>query len=644
MKFRTTFILIIIAVACGAYLKFVEPKLQSTQEVKEHGREFVKVDRDKVNAVSIKSTEAKIELRKKENNTWFIEEPLKDRADSLAVAQLFTTLEMLKYDSAIETSEKDQIKDFGLANSETKIEITGSDNPVELQFGKDTAVEGKLYVRLKGSNVIYVIGNDLKNQISKKPDEFRDKKLTDLAVGNVRKAVVKTATQELELEKKNEHWSLVKPLRSRGDDAKIGDFISQAVTARIDTFVADGANLSAYGLEPPRGTVSLTVEGSDQPTVLQIGANPKDEKDKEKTYAKLSTRDAVVLLPKAIEGLLDKKPNDLRDKNLVRVESDIVDRITIEPEGKEKLVLARDKENWVRKTDKDQPINGAIANRLLDDLKTVQATNFVADVATELPKYGLDNPKMKITLSSYSSENTAETKAGEKPIVSILFGNTEGNDVYAKLDDEPFVVAVPKSSLDSIVTDPLQLQELTIYKNKPEDITEFEVTKDGQPTLSFERDKDKKWKLAKGDGTVNQVAAQSLVNTLANLRAVRWVGATTAEHGLEKPEANVTFKTAGNTSGKFTLGGTSPETMRYAAAEGLTGTFLINQPDTSAFQAALIDKPVVAPPTPGKPAAPGEKPKAEVASPPVSAPAAAPPVPEKPQPTEAPAPPVPPQP
>src|SRR4051794_25319801 len=150
MKFRTTLILLVIVIGFGAYLKFVEPKIQSTQEAKEHAREFIKVDRDKANAISIKSTEGKIELRKKENNTWFIEEPLKDRADTMAISQLFTTLEMLKYDSAIgvdgKAPDKEQIKDFGLANSETKIKIAGADKPVELQFGKDTAVEGKVYV------------------------------------------------------------------------------------------------------------------------------------------------------------------------------------------------------------------------------------------------------------------------------------------------------------------------------------------------------------------------------------------------------------------------------------------------------------------------------------------------------------------
>ena len=646
MKFRSTFILILIAAGLGAYLYYVEPKLQSTKDLQEHGREIVKVDRDKATSISIKSAESKIELKKKDN-AWFIEEPLKDRADIMVVSQLFTTLEMLKHDAAIgadgKLPDKEQIKEYGLANTETKIKIGGADKPVELLLGKDAAVEGKIYAKLEGSNVVYVIGNDLKNQLSKKVDEFRDKKLTDLSVANVKKAVIKTVNGEIEVEKKNDHWSLVKPLKARGDDGKIGDVVSQAITARIDTFVADSVNVSAYGLDQPRGTISLFVEGSEKPTVLQIGTNPKEEKDKSKTYAKLSTRESVVLLPKTIEGLLDKKPNDLRDRNLVRFENDIVDRITIEPAGKDKIVLARDKENWVRKADKDQPINSAVATRLLDDLKAAQAANFVADVATELPKYGLDAPAVKVTLSSYSSENTAETPKGEKPIVSILFGKIEGAEVYAKLDDEPFIVSVPRTVLESVVTDPLQLQELTIYKNKPEEITALEVAKEGQPALSFDRDKDKNWKLAKGDGAVNQINIQSLVNTLASLRAVRWAGATVPEHGFEKPAVTVSFKTAGNTSGKLTLGIANADEMWHAIADGLSGTFLVSRPDVEAFQAALIDKPPApaptAPPAPPAPPAPGEKPKVEAVTPPVSAP---PPAPAKP--TEAPAPPPPQQP
>lgn len=592
MKFRSTLLLFLVAAGIFAYVWFVENKRPNAKEARERGERVTQIDRDKINSISIKNSETKIELRKKENGAWYLEEPIKDRADTSVLNQLFTTTESMKHDAVIgeggKGASKEQIKEFGLGNSDTRIKLSGGEKPVELVLGKDAAVEGKIYAKLEGSGTVYVISNDLKNQLTKKPDDFRDRKLTEVSTAQVNKAVIKSSAGELELEKKNAHWSLVKPLKARGDDSKIGDLISQATTARIESFMADSANLGAYGLQEPRGTVALSVEEAKEPVVLQIGSNPKDEKDKEKTYAKLSARDSVVLLPKSIEQLLTVQPNDLRDKNLVRVESDIVDRITIESAGAQKVVLARKGEDWVRKGDKDMPVNGALASGLLNALKAQQVTAFVADVATELPKYGLDQPSVKVTLSSFASENTAEEKAGEKPIVAVLFGKIEGENVFAKLDDEPFILSVNKSILEAIPTDPIRWQELTIFKFKPEEITSLEVTRGEQAPIALVREKEQ-WKLAKGDGAVNQANAQSLVNTLAGLRAVRWAGATKPDDGFDKPRVVVTFKTAA-AAGKLTLGGSTPDEMTKATTAQTPGTFAISLPDKSAFELPLVDK------------------------------------------------------
>ena len=72
-------------------------------------------------------------------------------------------------------------------------------------------------------------------------------------------------------------------------------------------------------------------------------------------------------------------------------------------------------------------------------------TNFVADVASDLPKYGLDKPQLTVTLSSFASENTAETKAGEHPLATIAFGKIDGENIFARVGEEPFVVAVQRS-------------------------------------------------------------------------------------------------------------------------------------------------------------------------------------------------------
>jgi len=604
MKLKNTLILLILAGAIYAFIHFYESGLPGTREAAERRGRVVEFDRDKIAKIAIKTNDTKIEFEKKDG-IWFLEKPVKDRADSVAISQLFTTAESLKSDESIPTEkkggDKDPLKEYGLGSPETRLIFTpDSGKPIELLFGKDAAVDGKIYVRLEDSRTAHVIGNDLKNQILKKADDFRDHKLTDVLSTQVNKFTLKTAKGEIELEKK-EHWTLTKPFKARGNDQKIGDLIAQAANAQVQSFIADASNLAAFGLQEPRGTVSFVAEGRKEPVVLQIG-QPL-EKDKEKIYVKLSTRESVLVVPKGLEGLLETKPNDVRDRSLLRVESDIVDRISIEPKDREKIVIARKGESWVRKVgDKDEPINVAAATRLLGELQSQQVTEFVADIATELPKYGLDQPMVKVTLSSYASENTAETKAGEKPIVSVLLGQTEGDKVYAKLDDEPFVVGVSRALIDFILTDAQQWQELTIFSYKADDITSLEIAREGQPTITLERDKDKKWALAKGDGQVNQTNVQSLVNTLAALRSVRWMGAATPEHGLDKPKVTVTFKTTSG-AGKLLIGTETPDHLNHASAEGKPGTFGLSQPDVTAFQLPLIDgAPVV--PTPAAAPAP----------------------------------------
>jgi hypothetical protein len=601
MKFKNTLLLLVVAGAIFAFIYFWENKQPTTEESAKNAGRVARFDRDKITAITIKNTDTQIDLHKEKNDSWVMDKPVKDYADTLEISQLFTTAESLKSSDTVGDSKsgatKEQLKEFGLSNSETRLTLTGGEKPVEIIFGKDTAVEGKMYARLENSDLVYVIGKELKDQITKKVDDFRDHKLTELVATKADKVTLKTSAGEIELDKKDRHWELSKPLKARGNDQKIGDIVSQIANAKVESFVADSSNLSAFGLQEPRATVTIHQEESEKPAVLQIG-QPL-EKDKSKIYVKLASRDSVLVVQKSLETLADTKPNDLRDRNLMRVEADIVDRMTIESPGKEKIVLARKGESWVRKEGgKDVPVNAAAAKRLLTELKSQQVVDFVADLATDLPKYGLDQPSVKITLSSFASENTAETKAGEKPIVSVLFGKTEGNNIYAKLDDEPFVVSVSKSILDYAMTDPLQWQELAIYKNNADDIASVEVAREGQPTLSLERNKDKKWTLAKGDGKLNDVNVQSLVNTLATLHAVRWAGAVTPEFGLDKPRLTVTFKTSANTSGKLVVGAKTPDDLEYASAEGLTGAFALSRPDVSALELPLIQKPVGALPPP----------------------------------------------
>ncbi len=617
MKLRNTILLLILGIGLFAYIRFVDSKKLSTDELLAQKGKVVDVDRSGTDSVTIRNSEGSLQLKKDAEGNWLLEAPVKDRVDSLAISTLFTSLESLRMEP-IPAGKNGGLAEYGLTKGDVSIKVNGKSS-FELLIGKETAVEGKVYMRIEGKDTAYVASKDLRDQATKGVKDWRDRKLSDLTATQVNKVIIKTPKGEVEAVKMSNHWSLTRPFKGRADDQKLIDLISNATTPRIEDFIADTKDLGTFGLNTPRATVTFHADGVKDPVVLEIGnAKKPDEKKDEKApqpekpaapthvYVKLSNREGVFTVPVAIESLLNTQPNDLRDQNLMRVQSDMVDRITLEAPGGQKVVLGRNGEEWVRKVDKqpDTPVNGGAANKLLSDLTTMKVARFVADVAGDLKQYGLDAPVGTITLSSYSTEGTPETKPGEQPLAKLFLGKFEGDAGYAKLDDEPFIVAVPASIRDGIWTDPLQWQELKIQEVRSEDVAGFEVTRAGQPTLGFARDKDKKWKLAKGDGVVSQGAAESLVNTLANLRAVRWAGATApAAQGLDKPNVVIHFTLADKKTGKLTIGSNTPEEMWNATLDGKTGTFLLSKPDFDALNASLIEtpKPAAAEGTPSTP-------------------------------------------
>jgi hypothetical protein len=348
MKTRTTLLLLVIVVAVAAYIRFYERDRPNTAEAKRQAQNVVNFDRDKLEGIVIQNGDERIELRRQDRK-WRIATPIKDLADSTVVDALVNDVtDWQKFDTIgakeIE-ADKNRLDEFGVAKAKLRLKLQGKEMPPEILIGKDAALEGKVYVRLENSKQVFLAAKNVRDDVSKKPEEFRDKKLTDLTTAQVTRVALKTAAGEMELQKNGEHWEIVKPLRARADDQKVGDLIAQVTTAQIQKFVAeDRGDLHPYGLAEPRGSVTLFTQDDKQGQTLQIGGAA--EKEKDQVYARFTARASVYTLPKKIEELLNTRPADLRDKHLARIDTNMLDRVTIDAPGKGKTVLARKGESW----------------------------------------------------------------------------------------------------------------------------------------------------------------------------------------------------------------------------------------------------------------------------------------------------------
>src|SRR5437870_12545304 len=188
-------------------------------------------------------------------------------------------------------ADKNKLADYGLANPKLRLKLIGPDTPAEIFFGKDAALEGRMYVRFGNSKETFLVDQSVKKAIDKKPEQFRDRKLTDVIMAQVVRVVLKTSAGEMELQKKGDHWDIAKPLPTRADDQKVSELIPQVTSARIQQFVADDrGDLHPYGLAEPRGSLTLFAQDDksatrtdssrrEQGQTLQIGGVPEKEKD-----------------------------------------------------------------------------------------------------------------------------------------------------------------------------------------------------------------------------------------------------------------------------------------------------------------------------------------------------------------------------
>src|SRR6266550_3423592 len=348
-------------------------------EAKQQAQNVVNFDRNKVDGVVIQNGDEKVEIRRHDNK-WRLETPFKDQADGALVENLLSDLESWQKEGIIPAkdidADKSKLNEYGLNRPKLKLKLIGSDRPPEILFGKDAALEGRMYVRFENSKETFLAKQSVKKDLDKKAEEFRDKKLTDVATAQVRRIALKTPAGEMELEKKGDRWDIVKPLRARADDEKVGDLIAQVTTARIQQFVADDhGDLRPYGLAEPRGSITLFSQEArkdqkveiadsikifgqeDKGQMLQIGSVP--EKEKDQVYVRFAPRGAVYTLPRKIEEVLNIKPDDLRDRHLVRIDTNILDRITIEARDKGRAVLARKGENWTIVSRNNAPANSS---------------------------------------------------------------------------------------------------------------------------------------------------------------------------------------------------------------------------------------------------------------------------------------------
>jgi hypothetical protein len=580
MNLRTTLALLVIAIGLGLFIWILERRSPSTRE--NRTGYIVDLDRNDVTRLEITNENANTVLNKTAAG-WQITAPVNDRADVRVVDSLLDSIQFLQRDDTISNlgkGEKRQkrLKDFGLQKPHLRLVWQTKKRHSSIEFGADTAVEGTCYVRIEGSDVVFVTGNELKNLVLKRSNAFRDHQITPFLTTQIDRVIVHQPAGDIELARQESGWQIVRPIKARADD----DIVNAALEKINATPILDFADSEKIpNAETESSSRSISLFSGDEKVEIFCGSSVPNQPDK--IYLRVPSRPSLLLVTDSFAQTINVKPNQLRDRRIARLNSDIIDRIRIDQAGAASLLLARHEDHWEMVGPQNTPANAEIVNRLIATLNSANVQEFVSDTATDLSRYGLDAPTLRIGFSSYASDNTAESGAGEEPIATLAVGKLDNDAYFARIEEEPYIFSVSKQTIDSLPNHDFDFWALDVLSLERSDLVSIEID-NGARKVELIRDDRGKWVVKEKAESQDEAALQTFLNAVSHIRAIAWMGPSQPAYGLDRPTEMIRIRTK---SGQFELqiGGSNDRGDHYAMLANRV--FLIGANDYQQLSAQL---------------------------------------------------------
>jgi len=315
--------------------------------------------------------------------------------------------------------------------------------------------------------------------------------------------------REIELQKGDKGWRVVRPVEAAADEAAVKGVLAMVVDAEVQrTLDETPQDLASFGLDKPNVVVRLTAKDATPPPIA-VGKNTAIGG---KTYVRKGDEPKLYLTTTAIQTGLNKQVKDLRDKQLLSFQDADVTRVDIRRASGDATTLTRgDGDSWT--VAPDQLADATEVRSYLASLRAARATDFPDDAPQDVAHYGLDAPRITVTVTG---------KEGVPPQTLRLGGERkEGSaqHVYAQREGVPTVFALGDWSYRALDKGANQFRDKTVLKIEPTKVTRVELVRRDGGSVVLVRRPEGGWRFESGaDGKTNEGAVTRLLEDVEELR------------------------------------------------------------------------------------------------------------------------------
>jgi hypothetical protein len=404
--------------------------------------------------------------------------------------------------------------------------------------------------------------------------EGEREKVTVLTVDKAKAKEISLASaggETIRLVKEASGWKVAAPFTAPADTSAVESMLTSLEKLEADEVVVEqAASPAEFGLDKPGRTITAVVEGAPAPLSVEFGAKSPDGSS---VYARSAGSPKVYLVPQWVEGTFDKKPFDLRDRDLLHVKRDDVRSLEVAgPEGG--YALARtDAGEWAFTKPVATRAGRWSVDGLLGTVENLRMDSVAAEAATDVKAYGLGAPTRTVSLvlkdgstrtleiggpapdptaTPSPTPSPSPAKKGEKPTPPE---EPKPTKYYARQAGTGLVAVVPATLADDLAKGMGELRAKRLLEVATYETEGFETVAGGTKRVyakSTTKDKDgfdkTQWKRTAPDAKdVETTKVEDALFKMGGVEVQEFVDQpqAPAAYGLDAPALKVTVKAKG---------------------------------------------------------------------------------------------------
>jgi uncharacterized protein YjdB len=171
--------------------------------------------------------------------------------------------------------------------------------------------EDEFYVKAADAPQIFVVKKYALDRVNKRPIEFRDKTLCNVADADLSEVSVASSDKDKSyaVAKSGSDWKASKPAKLEIDSSKMTPIASAFKEWKAQSFAEDSAP-AVTGLDKPKAVITVkSKKGAAESCTVKVG---NETKDKQSYFVQAAKGPDVLLMPKWSTDRILVKPDDLK--------------------------------------------------------------------------------------------------------------------------------------------------------------------------------------------------------------------------------------------------------------------------------------------------------------------------------------------